>query len=264
MRSYRLPWTVVPSRYEIELEPDLGRGRFTGRETIEVAVKEPVQEIVLNAADLEIHAAGIRDKEGREWSATMSLDEENERMRLAFPEPLQPGPWRLTIAFTGILNDKLRGFYRSRFTAADGAKEMLAVTQFEATDARRAFPCWDEPAFKAVFQVTLLVDEGLCALSNSSVASTRPIRERGKVAVAFAPTIPMSTDLLAFARTGTCDRQPVDVGALLREGRASVRILPTRERWFGVTYPEDRPAFRTAILGLVDAGVYPRDLWSGA
>lgn len=254
MRSYRLPWTVVPSRYEIELEPDLGRGRFTGRETIEVAVKEPVQEIVLNAADLEIHAAGIRDKEGREWNATVSLDEATERAHLLFPKPLQPGPWRLAIAFTGILNDKLRGFYRSTFTAADGAKEMLAVTQFEATDARRAFPCWDEPAFKAIFQVTLLVDEGLCALSNSSVASTRPIPERGKVAVTFAPTIPMSTYLLAFVigrleatEPAWVDKIPIRVwavpgkrqlGAFALEAAAfSVRFF---QDYYGIPYPGEK------------------------
>ncbi|MEI8190307.1 MAG: M1 family metallopeptidase [candidate division NC10 bacterium] len=254
MRSYRLPWTVVPSRYEIELEPDLGRGRFTGRETIEVAVKEPVQEIVLNAADLEIHAAGIRDKEGREWNATVSLDEATERAHLLFPKPLPPGPWRLAIAFTGILNDKLRGFYRSTFTAAGGAKEMLAVTQFEATDARRAFPCWDEPAFKAIFQVTLLVDEGLCALSNSSVASTRPIPERGKVAVTFAPTIPMSTYLLAFVigrleatEPAWVDKIPIRVwavpgkrqlGAFALEAAAfSVRFF---QDYYGIPYPGEK------------------------
>ena len=198
MDRYRLPCTVVPTRYEIELEPDLARGKFTGRETVDVTVRETVQEIILNAADLEVRTASIRSECGTEQNALVTLEEAEERLRLRFPEPLRPGACRLSIEFAGDLNDKLRGFYRSTFTAADGTKEMLAVTQFEATDARRAFPCWDEPAFKAVFQVTLLADEGLCALSNSSVASTQPIPEKGKVAVAFAPTIPMSTYLLAF------------------------------------------------------------------
>src|SRR3972149_3248722 len=74
-----------------------------------------------------------------------------ERARIAFPEPLAPGEWQLTLRFSGVLNDKLHGFYRSRYTDADGAERFLAATQFAATDARRAFPCWDEPGFKAVF-----------------------------------------------------------------------------------------------------------------
>jgi puromycin-sensitive aminopeptidase len=254
MDRYRLPCTVVPSRYEIELEPDLARGKFRGRETVDVTVRETLQEIILNAADLEIQTASIRSECGTEQNALVTLEEAEERLRLRFPEPLRPGACRLSIEFAGDLNDKLRGFYRSTFTAAGGTKEMLAVTQFEATDARRAFPCWDEPAFKAVFQVTLLVDEGLCALSNSSVASTRPIPEKGKVAVAFAPTIPMSTYLLAFVigrleatEPAWVDTIPIRVwavpgkrqlGAFALEAAAfSVRFF---QDYYGIPYPGEK------------------------
>ena len=85
---------------------------------------------------------------------------------------LSPGRWELQIAFSGILNDKLHGFYRSTYKDPNGTGKTLASTQFESTDARRAFPCWDEPAFKAVFQVTLVVDENLTAISNTRVNTT--------------------------------------------------------------------------------------------
>ena len=91
MDRYRLPCTVVPSRYEIELEPDLERGKFTGRETVDVTVRETVQEIILNAADLEIRAASIRGERGIEQNALVTIEGAEERLRLRFPEPLQPG-----------------------------------------------------------------------------------------------------------------------------------------------------------------------------
>src|SRR5207244_4135285 len=115
------------------------------------------------------------------------------------------------LAFTGRLNDKLRGFYRSsykdasgamhwvaatRCMDASGAMHLVAATQFEATDARRAFPCWDEPAFKAVFAVTLAIDPALTAVSNTRVVAER--REGSKKVLAFADTIRMSTYLVAF------------------------------------------------------------------
>ena len=194
---YRLPRTVVPERYEIRLEPDLERFTFAGEEMVTVTVHEPVTEIVLNAAELQIQQVSIRGAAGVTLKGEATLDEPAERARLTFPEPLAPGPWRLSLSFTGILNDRLHGFYRSTYKGPEGDK-ILAATQFEATDARRAFPCWDEPAFKAVFQVTLVVPESLQVVSNTPVASEQPIPDRGRKAVTFAPTIKMSTYLLAF------------------------------------------------------------------
>src|SRR2546428_3408537 len=124
------------------------------------------------------------------------MDEAAERCRTAFPARLAPGAWRLRLVFTGHLNDKLRGFYRSSYKDASGAAHLLAATQFEATDARRAFPCWDEPAFKAVFAVTLAIDPALAAVSNTRVVAER--REGGQKGVAVAGTIKMSPLLVAF------------------------------------------------------------------
>jgi puromycin-sensitive aminopeptidase len=183
---------------------------FAGAETVEVTVRDPVTEIVLNATELEIRAVSIQDSRGKTLRGTATLDEAAERATLRFPDRLAPGPWRLSIEFTGVLNDKLHGFYRSTVRpsgprplspqkcADDAGGSVLAVTQFEATEARRAFPCWDEPDFKAVFDVTLIVGDGLCAISNTRVQSETRIAGTGQKAVRFAPTITMSTYLLAF------------------------------------------------------------------
>ncbi len=197
MTLNRLPRTVLPIRYDMRIETDLTASRFVGQETVEVIVQESVAEIVLNAAELEIRAVAIANEAGRRLEGTAELDEAAERAVLRFPERIQPGPHRLSMEFAGGFNIKLRGFYRSTFTGADGTTSALAVTQFEATDARRAFPCWDEPAFKAVFQVMLVVDEGLEALSNTAVVGVSTPGS-GRKAVTFAPTIPLSTYLLAF------------------------------------------------------------------
>ncbi len=103
----------------------------------------------------------------------------------------------LHLEFTGELNDRLRGFYRSTFVDTDGVERTIATTQFESTNARRAFPCWDEPEHKAVFAVTLVVDEDLMAISSGAEIERTPLDD-GRVAVRFAPTMVLSTYLLAF------------------------------------------------------------------
>ena len=103
------------------------------------------------------------------------------------PSPVPVGPATLHLAFTGILNDKLHGFYRSTFTDDDGVEHVIATTQFEATDARRAFPCWDEPDLKAVFEVTLVVDDGLAAYSNGA-GGRGDARARGAGGGSASPT----------------------------------------------------------------------------
>ncbi len=164
MDPYRLPTQVVPSRYDLRLEPDLATLSFRGEETVAVTVAEPTDEVVLNAVELAITEATIANDRGEALRGVPTMDEAAERCRIAFPRHLAPGAWRLRLVFTGHLNDKLRGFYRSSYKDASGATHLLAATQFEATDARRAFPCWDEPAFKAVFAVTLAIDPALAAV----------------------------------------------------------------------------------------------------
>src|SRR5580765_2122049 len=251
--DYRLPTMVVPSRYDIRLEPDLEAATFAGHETIAITVSEPVGEILLNAAELVIRSVSVQTTDGQTVEGSASLDETAERARLAFPSPIPPGEHRLTLTFTGILNDRLHGFYRSTYKDAAGASHTIAATQFEATDARRGFPCWDEPAFKAVFGVTLVIPEALVAVSNARVTGESPAGA-GRKAVAFADTIRMSTYLVAFVVGDLEATDPVMVGATpLRVwcvpgkrhlARVAQQIgafsLEFFEQYYGLPYPGDK------------------------
>ncbi len=207
---YRLPEHVVPTRYDLRLEPDFTTFTFTGRETITLSISEVTAELVLNAAELDITEATIIHEQGPSHRGTVELEEATERCRIRFPTSLPPGTWTLSLSFTGTLNDKLRGFYRSSYKDQAGESRLLAATQFEATDARRAFPCWDEPGFKAEFAVTLAIDPAMTAVSNGPVVSAR--LEGGKKVVRFADTIRMSTYLVAFVIGPLEATDPVDVG----------------------------------------------------
>ncbi len=208
---YRLPRHVVPSHYRIRLEPDLDAATFAGSEVVTVEVLEPTNRIVLNAAELEIYEAHLRNAEEHHVEAAVTYDEKAQRAILTLDEEIAPGAWELYCGFNGILNDQLHGFYRSTFTDVDGNDQVIATTQFEATDARRAFPCWDEPDFKAVYGVTLIVPDDLLAVSNSAEVERRPVEGGGKVAITFADTMKMSTYLVAFIVGPFEATDPVDV-----------------------------------------------------
>jgi puromycin-sensitive aminopeptidase len=207
--DYRLPRTVIPSHYEITLEPDLEAATFVGSVVIAVEIDEPVTEFVLNAIELDIQAVEVAHA-GNTLTPTATLDEETERLTLGFDEPLTAGPATVAIEFTGILNDRLHGFYRSTYTAQDGSEKTIATTQFEATDARRAFPCWDEPDLKATYTVHLVVDGDLMAVSNAAEVARTTVAS-GKVKVSFAETMKMSTYLVAFIVGDLVATDPVDV-----------------------------------------------------
>ena len=251
---YRLPRTVVPSRYDLTLAPDLDAATFAGEETVTVEVVTPTAEVVLNALEIEIDAATIQvEGEDRPLAATVTLDPKTERATLAFPAELPAGPASLHLRFRGILNDKLVGFYRSTYTDDRGAPRVLATTQMEATDARRAFPCWDEPDAKAVFGVTLVVPGDLLAIANAGEIGREPAGE-GKVAVRFADTMPMSTYLVAFVVGPLVATDPVDVDGkplrvvhppgkehlaqfALEVGAFALRYFTD---WFGMAYAGDK------------------------
>ncbi|MEA3510452.1 MAG: M1 family metallopeptidase [Actinomycetota bacterium] len=195
--AYRLPRTVIPSHYELALTPDLPDATFGGHVVIDVEVLEPTSEIVLNTAELTVHSCVLSNEYGQRLEAGTETDEEAERTTLSLASTIDPGPWKIEISFDGILNDDLRGFYRSVYTDPDGNDKTIATTQFEATEARRAFPCWDEPDLKATFGVTLVVDDGLTAISNAAEIG-REAAGDGKIVVRFAKTMKMSTYLVAF------------------------------------------------------------------
>jgi puromycin-sensitive aminopeptidase len=249
---YRLPRTAVPSRYDIRLEPDLTTLTFRGQQTVALDVTESVSELVLNAIELAVDSASLENDRGETIRATVTMDEATERCRLALASPATRGRWRLRLAFRGTLNDKLRGFYRSVYKDPSGVSRTMAATQFEATDARRAFPCWDEPSFKAVFAVTLAIDPALTAVSNTAIVSET--LENGRKVIRFADTIVMSTYLVAFVvgeleatEAAPIGRTPLRVWCVpgkKRLARFGQEIggasLAFFEDYYGVPYPGDK------------------------
>jgi puromycin-sensitive aminopeptidase len=250
---YRLPATVVPSAYRIFLTPDLEAFTFAGRVEIDVDVREAVTHFALNAVELTLDAATLTSGGVTLRSDDPVLEEQYQTATFAFGEALPIGPATLEIAFTGILNDHLHGFYRSTYTDHDGVTHVIATTQFESTDARRAFPCWDEPAYKATYQVNLTVPSHLQAYSNSPETSNTDLGN-GQRLVTFAPTMVMSTYLVAFIVGPFEATDPVDVdGTPLRivypkgKGHLSgfaLEIGAFALRWFaqyfGIPYPGDK------------------------
>jgi len=163
----RLPTDVVPRNYKLELKPDLKALTFEGKLEITCEVQNPTKKVVLNCAEIEISSAKYVQGD---QDAAVSFDSDAETVTLEFPSELPSGSGEVVLAihYTGILNDQMRGFYSSKYTHPDhpGEKRYAAVTQFEAPDARRALPCWDEPSHKATFDVTLIVPKDRVALSN--------------------------------------------------------------------------------------------------
>jgi puromycin-sensitive aminopeptidase len=194
-KNVRLSKNVFPIEYDIQLKPDLDNFTFEGIETITLSNSKPTKKLTLHSKELEIETAEVRLPQGKVF-AKIYYNEKNETANFIFPKIISVGKFKLTIVFKGILNDKMRGFYRSKYTIQE--KEYhLATTQFEATDARRAFPCFDEPAQKAVFHVSLIVPLGKTAISNTLPISVLE-HETGYEIVKFSPTPKMSTYLLAF------------------------------------------------------------------
>ncbi|KAJ3057825.1 hypothetical protein HDU99_007112, partial [Rhizoclosmatium hyalinum] len=203
-----LPSALVPKHYNIYLAPDLESFEYDGTVTIDVDVVEATSTVVLNSKKLKISKAVVLHTNTpgayrRQEATAITFDEEKEQVTFAFEEEIPAGSTAtVTVDFVGVHNDAMAGFYRSATTDSEGKKQYLAVTQFEATDARQAFPCFDEPGLKATFDSTLVVAEDLIALSNMNVISTTPfINAAGKKVkeVKFATTPVMSTYLVAYA-----------------------------------------------------------------
>lgn len=188
----RLPQTVIPSHYALTLTPDLKAATFTGVETIDVSVNKPVKAITLNSAEINFDAVSV-SAAGKEQKAAVSLDKKKEQATFTFADAVPAGKATLSIRYNGILNGQLRGFYLSKT-----ARRNYAVTQFEPTDARRAFPSFDEPAMKASFDISLVVDTKDTGISNGPIVSDTPGPGEGKHTLKFLTTPRMSTYLVAF------------------------------------------------------------------
>ncbi len=209
--DYRLPRNVVPSHYDISLEPDLGAATFTGHVGIDVQVNEATQTVAVNGVELVVNGVEVVNPASRERvAATAQLEPDHERIVFVLEHEIGPGGWRLEVDFSGTLNDQLRGFYRSVYQDDAGTDHVLATTQFEATEARRAFPCWDEPDLKATFAVSLAVADDLMAVSCGPVIAEEPIGD-GRRWVRFGTTMKLSTYLVAFVVGPLEATAPLDV-----------------------------------------------------
>src|SRR3989344_1010145 len=185
-----------PERYKIMLHPDLEKFTFNGEETIYFSLTKPDNKIILHAHELKIKLALLKNKAGEIRAKKINFDARSETATIFFHKKIPKGGGELELKFEGVLNDKMRGFYRSQFEH-EGRTKYIVTTQFESTDARRAFPCVDEPSAKAVFDVTLIVPKHFCAISNTYETSVKE-HKSGYQIIEFAPTPKMSTYLLAF------------------------------------------------------------------
>jgi puromycin-sensitive aminopeptidase len=197
INPYRLLRTVLPSAYRIFLTPDLENATFSGRVEVDIDITEPISQMTLHALDLELGAATVSADGTSYRSLEHHLDQTYQTVTFDFERELPQGPAVFEIAFDGILGDQLVGFYRSTFVDDQGTTHTIATTQFAETDARRAFPCWDEPIFKATYQVNLTFPSHLAAYSNSP-ANVDTDLGNGQRSVSFKPTMKMSTYLVAF------------------------------------------------------------------
>ena len=243
-RAQRLPDVVVPEHYTLWFAPDLQNATFRGRETMQVQMKTASRQITLHAAEITFGEVTVAAG-GRTQQARVTLEPQREMATLLVPQAIPAGAATIQITYTGILNDKLRGFYLSR---ANGRN--YAISQMEATDARRAFPSFDEPAYKATFDISLMIDQGDTAISNGRQLSDMPGPEAGKHTVTFARTPKMSSYLVAMlvgdfvCREGSADDIPVrvcstpDKRALTGFAlEAAEQQLAFYNQYFGVKYP---------------------------
>ncbi|KAF9803116.1 hypothetical protein SFRURICE_012361 [Spodoptera frugiperda] len=247
----RLPRFVVPKHYDLELIPNLEKFTFTGKTAVKVSVLRSTSEIVLNCLDLELNNVKLQYEGGSEpiTPIEVRLNAADETATILFDRPLAEGEATLHCEFKGEINDKMKGLYRSKYLTPSGEERYAAVTQFEATDARRCFPCWDEPAIKATFDITLEVPADRVALSNMPVKEEKLKGDHKRIHYDTTPI--MSTYLVAFvvgeydyvekkSRDGVLVRVYTPVGKS-KQGlfalEVAARVLPYYKEYFDIAYP---------------------------
>ena len=242
--AQRLPETARPENYRLTFTPDLENAKFEGDETLTLRVLKPTSEITLNAVDIDFHDVTITSG-GSTQKATVTPQKDKEMVVLVVEKPLAAGPATIHITYTGILNSEMRGLYLGK----DDKGRKYAATQFEATDARRAFPSFDEPEYKATFDITAVADKGQVAISNYKVVSDTP-GPGDKHTVKFATTAKMSSYLAALIVgnfeyvEGSVDGIPIRVYSTPGKKEmgkfaldAAQHIVAYYDKYFGIKYP---------------------------
>ncbi|MBM3904771.1 MAG: M1 family metallopeptidase [Thaumarchaeota archaeon] len=237
---------VIPVHYALTFEPLFSNFTFEGRETIDVKITKPTSTIVLNAAELKIKKCSV-ESSGKSYVGQTRLDEKNESLTIKLGAKIN-NTAKIHIEFSGILNDRLVGFYRSQYQDKSGKTKYLATTQFEAADARRAFPCWDEPAVKATFDISIITEPNHTAISNTNQIARKKIGK--KILYRFAKTPIMSTYLVYLgvgefeflsARSGKVTMRIVTTKGNSKKGRFALdlckKLVTSYEDYFGIKYP---------------------------
>ncbi|MBU6452877.1 MAG: M1 family metallopeptidase [Cyanobacteria bacterium REEB67] len=250
----RLPQTVVPQRYDLYFEPNFDQQDFEGTETVHITVAQGTKEITLNSLDLSVYEASIaRSEKGHgDWiKAEIERNKERETVVFKFAKPLSPGQYELSLKFSGKLSDKLCGFYLSTFKDKEGKEHKMASTQMEPTDARRMFPCFDEPVYKATYRVTAAIPTDMVAISNAAVQFEKVDQRRDKKVVTFEESPKMSSYLFALVIGHLKPSKAIVVnGKEIRiwctEGKENLtdfalnsagKFMTYYEDYFGVPYP---------------------------
>jgi aminopeptidase N len=180
---------ATPKNYQIHLIPDLTDFTFSGSVMLLAEAETAIEELRLNMLDLTINSCAVRAGD-HFIECAFDADNKKEELRIRFPQKVQ-GNIQIRVHYAGQINDKMAGFYRSRYVTK-GQTKYIAVTQFEESDARRAFPCMDHPVKKATFDIIMDIDTHLVAISNGVIASETPLAD-GKKRVIFEQTPKMST-----------------------------------------------------------------------
>ncbi|KFG90234.1 Aminopeptidase N [Sphingobium herbicidovorans NBRC 16415] len=245
----QLPRGAAPSHYAIEVTPDAANLKFTGKVTIDVAVAQSMPVLVLNAADLTIGDVRLTPTKGKSLTGTAKIDADAQTVTLDFGKPLAPGSYKLDVAYAGVINTQANGLFALDYTDNEGKAKRALFTQFEAPDARRFVPSFDEPSYKATFGLSAIVPTGQLAVSNMPVKASQDLGG-GKTRVTFGASPKMSSYLLFFG-LGDLERATkmagaTEVGVITGKGNtgkaqlaldASVAILPWFNDYFGVPYP---------------------------
>src|SRR5256884_2809700 len=268
--AQRLPQVATPENYKLVFTPDLEKATFEGDETISLKVLKPTSEITLNAVDIDFHDVTITSG-GSSQKAKVTPEKEKEMVALAVEKPLAAGPATVHITYSGILSSEMRGLYLGK----DDQGRKYAASQFEATDARRAYPSLDEPEYKATFDITAVADKGMVAISNYKVVSDTP-GPGDKHTVRFATTAKMSSYLAALVVgnfeyvEGSVDGIPIRVYSTPGKkemGRfaldAAEHIVSYYNKYFGIKYPYGKldlvglPDFSAGAMGNIRRITFP-------
>ncbi|KAI0456585.1 peptidase family M1-domain-containing protein [Xylaria acuta] len=271
-----LPTNVIPRHYDVTLEPDFNKFTFEGKVVIDFDVQEETRSISLHTIEIDILSAHIKSGDTVVTSSSaIAYDESTQVSKIDLQDAVPKGKTQLEIKFTGQLNDSMAGFYRSTYKKPDGSEGILATTQMEANDCRRAFPCFDEPLHKANFTITLIADKHLTCLSNMDVASETEVHSEmsgtTKKAVKFNPTPLMSTYLVAFI-IGELNyietkkfRVPIRVYAPpssnIEHGRFSLELAARTLEYYEKIFDADFPLPKMDMVAIPDFAAGAMENW---